>query len=168
MKELKDLRDLLGHEIQVLYDGEVLLIAGLERMIKKANNAELKVAFQQHKEETQRHKVRLEQAAKILGISPEGDGNPSMKGLLVEGEKVMHKDATPETLDAALIAGAQKVEHYEICGYGTAAWYSAELGFEEITQLLRQTLEEEKATDEKLNMLATTKINLKAEHPATH
>ena len=167
MKELKDLKDLLCHEVQVLYSGEKLIVGGLERMIQKASNAELKAAFHQHLEETQTHIKRLEQAATLLKIDPDGDGNPSVKGLIAEGEKVMHKDASPETLDASLIAGAQKIEHYEISGYGSAAYYAEELGLGEVATLLRQTLGEEQATDTKLNDLAKNKINRKAEQPAT-
>lgn len=162
MKELKDLTDLLGHEVQVLYNGEVLLIAALPRMIKKANNEALKAALSQHLEETQTHKQRLERAAKLLGIDPDGDGNPSMKGMIAEGEKVFHKDASPETLDAAIIAGAQKIEHYEIAGYGSAAYFAEELALQSVADLLKQTLQEEKATDAKLNDLAKSNINPKS------
>src|SRR5215218_4841847 len=114
MKEIKDLNDLLTHEIQVLYNGEQLLIAGLERMAKKASNSELKTLFQQHLEETRTHIERLKQAAGMLNIDADDDGNPSMKGLIAEGEKVMHKDTNAEVQDASLICGAQKIEHYEI------------------------------------------------------
>ncbi len=163
MKELKNLRDLLCHEVQVLYSAEKLLIAGIERMVMKANNMELKAAFLQHLEETRIHIERLEQAAQLLNIDADGDGNPAMKGLIAEGEKVMHKDTNPETLDATLIAGAQKIEHYEISGYGSAAYYAEELELFDVANLLRETLNEEQATDEKLNELAKTKINLKIE-----
>ena len=162
MKELKDLNDLLGHEIQVLYSGERLLVAGIKRMIEKANNLELKVAFQLHLEETETHISRLEQAAKMMNIDPEGDGNPSMKGLLAESEKAMHKDSTPETMDATLIAAAQKIEHYEIAGYGTAAVYAEELGYYSMAKMLKETLDEEIATDTRLNNLAIGKINRQA------
>jgi len=164
MKEIKDLNDLLTHEIQVLYNGEQLLIAGLERMAKKASNSELKTLFQQHLEETRTHIERLKQAAGILNIDADDDGNPSMKGLIAEGEKAIHKDANNEVQDASLICGAQKIEHYEIAGYGTAAYYAEMLGQTQVASLLRQTLEEEQATDTKLNNLAKNKINLRAQH----
>lgn len=163
MKELKNLHDLLCHEVQVLYSAEKQIFAGLTRMIKKTYNLELKAAFQQHLEETGTHIERLERCAQILNIDPDGDGNPAVKGLIAEGEKVMHKDTIPETLDAALIAGAQKIEHYEISGYGTAAYFALELGLTEVAMLLHETLEEEKATDLKLNNLAKLKINRKIE-----
>lgn len=164
MKELKDLNDLLTHEIHVLYSGEQLLIAGLERMIKKASNTELKGLFQQHLQETRTHIERLKQAANLLGIDADDEGNPSMKGLIAEGEKTIHKDANIEVQDASLICGAQKIEHYEIAGYGTAAYYAEMLGQEQVAALLRQTLQEEQATDTKLNNLAKSKINLRAQH----
>jgi len=163
MKELRDLDDLLFHEIQVLYSAEKLLAtAGIPRMVEKAQDEALKAALTQHLEETKIHMDRLEQAAKHFGIDPEGDGNPAMKGLIAEGEKVMHKDATPEAMDATIIAGAQKIEHYEISGYGTAAHLAESRGFTEIAGLLRKTLEEEQATDTKLNNLAKTRVNPKA------
>ena len=162
MSELKDLNDLLYHEIQVLYSGEELLVAALPRMIEKAQDSSLKAAFTQHLDETKQQIERLKQAAELLNIKYEGDGNPSMKGLIAEGEKVMHKDATPEAMDAALICGAQKIEHYEISGYGTAAHLADGLGFKVVADLLRQTLQEEQNTDTKLNDLAKNNINRKA------
>jgi ferritin-like metal-binding protein YciE len=163
MKQLKDLYDLLNHEVQMLHNVEKHQITALQRMAKKASNPELQDAFEQHLEETKIHKQRLEVIAKILNIDPEGEGNPAIKGLIAETEKVIHKDATPETLDAALIAGAQKVEHYEISGYGTAAYLAEELGLPRISELLTISLLQEQATDTILNRLAKSKINEKAD-----
>jgi ferritin-like metal-binding protein YciE len=162
MADLRDLTDLLYHEIQVLYAGEELLIDALPRMASKANDSTLKAAFEMHLDETKQQRERLKQAADLLSIDPDGDGNPSMKGLIAEGEKVMHKDASPEALDAALISCAQKVEHYEISGYGTAAHLADGLGLKMVAELLRQTLQEEQNTDTKLNDLAKSNINRKA------
>jgi ferritin-like metal-binding protein YciE len=162
MADLKTMQDLLHHELQVLYNGEQLIIAGLPRMIQHATNEELKNAFAQHLEETRRHAERLEQVAQMLNIKAEGDGNPSLKGLIAEGEKVMHKDADPDVMDATLIAGAQKIEHYEIAGYGTARYLAQMLGQTQVAEILAQTLEEEKKTDTILNNLAMSKINQKA------
>jgi ferritin-like metal-binding protein YciE len=162
MKELKNLNDMLVHEVQVMYNAEELQILALERMVSKTSNPELKNTFEQHLEETRKHKDRLEKVGKILNIDPSGEGNPAIKGLIIEGEKVLHKDATPETLDATLIAGVQKIEHYEIAGYGTAAYLAEALGMIPVWELLSQTLKEEKDTDSKLNNLAKSKINLKA------
>jgi ferritin-like metal-binding protein YciE len=162
MKVLKNLNDMLVHEIQIMYNAEELQILALQRMIDKTTNPELKNAFEQHLEETKKHKERLERIGKILNIDPGDEGNPAIKGLIVEGEKVLHKDATPETLDATLIAGVQKIEHYEIAGYGTAAYLAETLGLIPVWELLSQTLKEEKDTDNKLSNLAKSKINVKA------
>jgi ferritin-like metal-binding protein YciE len=162
MAALKNLQDLLHHEIQVLYSAENQLIKAMPRMAQKAHDQQLKNAFEMHLEQTKQQKERLKKAADLLGIDPEGDKCDSMAGLIAEGEKVMHKDATPQALDAALICGAQKIEHYEIAGYGTAAHLAEGLGLNEVHQLLSQTLNEEKNTDEKLNRLAIGYINQKA------
>ena len=163
MAALKDLTDLLNREIQVLYDAEKLLIAAIPRMAEKANDPQLKAAFRKHLEETQEHKVRLEKVAELMGIKPDGESNAGMKGLIAEGEKVMHTRATPEALDAALICGAQKIEHYEIAGYGTAAHLALGLALDPVYELLNLTLQEEQATDTRLNNLAKTNINRRAD-----
>ena len=162
MAALKDLTDLLNHEIQVLYDAEKLLIAAIPRMAEKAHDPVLKAAFLKHLEETKEHKNRLEQVARLMDINPNGDGNTGMKGLIAEGEKVMHKNASKEAMDAALICGAQKIEHYEIAGYGTAAHLALGLALDQVYNLLNMTLQEEQATDTKLNNLAKSNINRKA------
>ncbi|MBK0403867.1 DUF892 family protein [Adhaeribacter sp. BT258] len=162
MAELKDLTDLLHHEIQVMYDAENLLLTAIPRMAEKANDAELKAAFMQHLEETKMHKQRLEQAAKLLGIKPDGQDNLGMKGLIAEGEKVMKTNHSAEALDATLIACAQKIEHYEISAYGTASHLALGLALDDVHALLKKTLAEEQATDTKLNNLAKTNINRRA------
>ncbi len=165
MKEIRDLHDLLEHDIQCLYSAEKLILAGLERMKKKANNKELEAAFEQHIDETEVHVKRLKQIAEMLEIDAEDASNAGIKGLIADGEKVIHKDATDEVLDATLIAGAQKIEHFEISAYGTAAHYAEQLGLNEIADMLRTTLEEEQSTDTRLNYLAKKNINQKAMHP---
>jgi ferritin-like metal-binding protein YciE len=162
MKELKNLQDLLYHEIQVLYSGESLLEKALPRMIKNARHPVLKEALSKHLRETEHQKDVLQAIAKQLDIDVKGDSNASMKGLIAEGEKVMHKDATDEAMDAAIICGAQKIEHYEIAGYGTAAYYAELLGHASVAQQLRQVLMEEQECDTKLNALAKSTINQKA------
>ena len=134
----------------------------MPRMIDRAKNEGLKNLLRYHLAETDQHKVALEAICKTLGIEPQGDFNPGMKGILEEGEMVMAKDATDEGMDAALIAGAQKVEHYEISGYGSAAHYAEMLGYEGISKRLRLTLEEEQQADTKLNFLAKNIINPRA------
>jgi ferritin-like metal-binding protein YciE len=163
MKQLKNLNDLLNHEIQMLHNVEKYQLLGLERMKRKATDSQLTDAFVAHLEQTELQKHRLEVIAKILEIDPAGAGSPSIKAMLLETEKIIHKDATPETLDAALIAAAQKIEHYEIASYGTAAYLAQELGLPRISELLTISLEEEKLTDRKLTRLAKTSVNMKAE-----
>jgi ferritin-like metal-binding protein YciE len=163
MTEIKNLEQLFFHEIQVLWSAEKMLVEAMPKMIEKATHPGLKQSLALHLAETDQHKIALEAICKQLGIEPEGDFNPGMEGILKEGEKVMAKDATPETMDATLIAGAQKVEHYEISGYGSAAYYAEMLGYEGIAKRLRLTLAEEQDADTKLNFLAKEIINPRAQ-----
>jgi len=165
MNAIRNIRDLFYHEIQVLWSAENMLVEMMPLMIEKAKNEGLKNLLAPHHAETQQHKTALEAICKQLEIDPEGDFNPGIKGILEQGEKVMAKDATDEAMDAALIAGAQKVEHYEISGYGSAAYYAEMLGYEGIAQRLRLTLEEEQQADTKLNFLAKNLVNPKANVP---
>ncbi|MGC4057832.1 MAG: DUF892 family protein [Chitinophagaceae bacterium] len=139
-----------------------MLAEEMPEMIEKATNFGLKKALEMHLAETRQHLVALEAICKQLNIEPEGDFNPGMKGMLEEGTKVMNKDTTPAAMDAAIIAGAQKVEHYEISGYGSAAYYAEMLGLEGIAKRLRLTLTEEQEADTKLNFLAKSIVNPKA------
>lgn len=167
MTEIKSLEQLFYHEIQVLWSAEKMLVESMPKMIERAKNLGLKKSIAMHLAETEEHLAALDMIAKQLGIDPQGDFNPGMKGILEEGEKVLAKDATDEAMDAALIAGAQKIEHYEIAGYGTAAYYAEMLGYEGIAQRLRLTLAEEQNADTKLNFLAKKLINPKTrEHVA--
>lgn len=166
MTEIKDLEQLFHHEIQVLWSAEKMLTEAMPKMIERAKHEALKKNLALHLAETDQHKVALEMICKQLGIDPEGDFNPGMRGILNEGEKVMAKDVTDEAMDAALIAGAQKVEHYEISGYGTAAHYADMLGYDAIASRLRLTLEEEQQADTKLNFLAKEVINRKVQMAA--
>ncbi|MGY2131184.1 YciE/YciF ferroxidase family protein [Hymenobacter sp. HD11105] len=163
MADLRTLEDLLTHEIQCLHSAETLLLSGgMPRMVQKTENQELKEAFELHMKETEQQVERLKQAAQILGIDPDGDASAGMKGLIADGEKAMHKDAEPEVLDAALIGGAQKIEHYEIASYGTAIALARQLGRQEIASLLHTSLEEEKKTDQILTRIAEGNINKQA------
>ena len=163
MTEIKDLEQLFYHEIQVLWSAEKMLTESMPLMIEKARHPALKKNLALHLAETDQHKVALEMICRQLGIDPAGDFNPGMKGILEEGQKVMSKDATNEAMDAALIAGAQKVEHYEISGYGSAACYADMLGYPAIASKLRLILEEEQQADTKLNFLAKEVINTRAQ-----
>ena len=168
MTEIRNLSDLFYHELQVLWSAEKMLLEAMPLMIDRAQNEGLKKMLSMHLAETDQHKVALEGICKQLGIDPEGDYNPGMKGIIQEGEKVMAKDATPEAMDAALITGAQKVEHYEISGYGSAAHYAEMLGYEGIAQRLRLTLGEEQEADTKLNFLAKNLVNVRAQFAEAH
>ena len=162
MTEIKDLKDLFFHEIQVLWSAERMLVEAMPQMISRAKNEGLKNLLALHHAETQQHQTALEAICKQLEIDPEGDFNPGMKGIIEEGQKVMSKEATDEAMDATIIAGAQKVEHYEISGYGSAACYAEMLGYDAIAKRLRLTLEEEQQADTKLNALAKNLINARA------
>lgn len=162
MTEIKDLEQLFYHELQVLWSAEKMLLEAMPQMIENARHFGLKKNLAAHLAETDQHKVALEMICKQLGIDPGGDFNPGMNGIIQEGEKVMSKDVTDEALDAAIIAGAQKVEHYEISGYGSAACYAEMLGYEGIAKRLRLILAEEQDADTKLNFLAKEIINQRA------
>lgn len=159
MNPVRNIEDLFYHELQVLWSAENMLVEMMPDMIEKARNEGLKKLLAMHHAETRDHKSAVEFICKELNIDPQGDFNPGMRGILEEGNKVMAKDATEEAMDAALIAGAQKVEHYEISGYGTAAYYAEMLGYEGIAKRLRLILAEEQDADTKLNFLAKGLIN---------
>jgi ferritin-like metal-binding protein YciE len=160
--KLNNLRDLFIHDIQDTYDAEKQITKALPQMIAAADSQQLRAAFEKHLNQTQEQVRRLEQIFHILGEPVKGQECKGMRGLIEEGEKMMMEDATPEVRDAALIAAAQKVEHYEIASYGTARAYAELLGEHEVDSLLLQTLDEEGKADEELSMLAMTRENLKA------
>jgi ferritin-like metal-binding protein YciE len=162
MIEIKDLQQLFFHELQLLWSAENLLAQAMPKMIFRAKNEGLKRNIVLHLAETDLHKAALESICKQLGIDPQGEFNPGMRGILEEGEKVMAKDATDEAMDAALIATAQKVEHYKISGYGSAACYAEMLGYAGIAKRLRLNLADEQDADTKLNFLAKEIINHRA------
>ena len=149
MPKLTSLDDLLVHE--------------LPKMIKAASHPELQSAFEEHLEQTEGQVERLDQVFKLLGVPAKGRKCEGMAGLIEEGKKVMEEDADPAVRDAALIASAQKVEHYEIASYGCVCTYAEMLGYDQVHDLLGQNLEEEETTDEKLTELAESVINIEAE-----
>ncbi|WP_247235371.1 ferritin-like domain-containing protein [Telluribacter sp. SYSU D00476] len=161
--KMMKLDDLLEHQLQDLYSAENQIIEALPLMQEKASNPQLKKAFEMHLEQTRQQKERLEKVAELLDIKIKGEKCKAMEGIIKEAQSFLKEDASPEVMDAGLIAEAQRVEHYEIAGYGTARHYAEELGHKEAAQLLGQTLEEEKSTDEKLNKLAIERVNVKAE-----
>ena len=164
--EMQDLQDLFVEQLRDLYNAEKQLVKALPKMAKKASDDSLKQAFTTHLEETKGHVERLEQIFESLGKRAGGKTCKAMKGLVEEGQEAMEEDATPEVLDAALIAAAQRVEHYEIAGYGTVRAYAKLLGNSEAAKLLQQTLDEEGSADKKLTKLAESTINVEAEQNA--
>ena len=133
-----------------LYDAEKQLVKALPKMAKAAGSDELRTAFENHLEETKGHVQRLEQAFELLEEKAKSKPCEAMKGLIAEGQEAMEEDFSEPLLDSAIICAAQKVEHYEIAGYGTVTAWARVLGLEDVAELLEQTLEEEKAADEKL------------------
>jgi len=161
--ELNSLQDLFVEDLKDLYSAETQLTKALPKMAKAATDPDLKQAFQTHLAETEVQIERLEKILEELDESPKGKKCKAMEGLIEEGKELMDEDAEPEVLDAGLIGAAQKVEHYEIAGYGTVRTYAQMLGNDEAARLLQQTLDEEGMTDKKLTKLAMQCINVEAE-----
>src|SRR5690606_24975718 len=159
---MKNLEELFEHQLKDLYSAEDQLTEALPKMAKKAKDAKLKKAFEDHLEETKEHKARLEEICDELDIDPKGETCKAMKGLIKEAEDFLDEVKDPEVKDAGMIAEAQRVEHYEISGYGTAVRYAKELGHDSIAKKLQKTLDEEYQADETLNDLAEDRLNRKA------
>jgi ferritin-like metal-binding protein YciE len=159
--ESNRLKHLYVEELKDLYSAESQMVKALPKMIKAATSEDLRAGFEEHLEQTKGHVSRLEEIFKALGESPKGKRCKGMEGLIKEGGEMIEEDPAPEELDAGLISAAQRVEHYEIAGYGCVSTYAKLLGEDEAVSLLRETLEEEKKTDEKLTQLAES-INLAA------
>ena len=159
--ESNRLKHLYVEELKDLYSAESQIVKALPKMIKAATSEDLRAGFEEHLEQTKGHVSRLEEIFKALGESPKGKKCKGMEGLIKEGAEMIGEDLVPEELDAGLISAAQRVEHYEIAGYGCVSTYAKLLGEGAAESLLRQTLEEEKETDEKLTDLANS-INLEA------
>lgn len=152
---LTTLNDVLVDQVSDLYDAERQLVQALPKMTQAAHDEELRKALQMHLEQTRNHVQRLEEVFRTMGMSPTVEHCEAMEGLIREGEKVMQQGGDPTACDAALIAGAQRVEHYEIAGYGTARTLADELGMDEVSNLLEETLDEESAADSMLTKIAT-------------
>ena len=157
--KLNSLRDVLSECVRDLYSAETQLLKALPRMAKAASSPELKTAFTTHLEETRGQAARLELICEKMGIKAKGKTCAAMKGLIEEGSEVIGEDGTPAAKDAAMIVAAQKIEHYEISGYGSCRTFATILGEEEIAGLLSQTLEEEGAADKKLTTIAEATVN---------
>ena len=158
----KNLRDLLIVQLQDLYSAEKQIVEALPKMSEAAESTKLKKSFDTHLEQTHHQIERLREAFEHLGEKVNGKVYVGMQGLIKEGEEVLKEEMNAEVRDAALIAAAQKVEHYEIAGYGTARAYARLLKDETLDMLLLLSLDEEGQTDEQLTNLAMTSINLEA------
>jgi ferritin-like metal-binding protein YciE len=160
--EMESLQDLMIEEMRDLYNAETQLTKALPKMAKKASNPQLRKAFETHLRETEGQIQRLQKIFDKLGKKPTGKKCAAMAGLVEEGKEMMGEDMDEETMDAALISIAQKVEHYEIASYGTVRTWANLLGDEQTAKLLQQTLDEEGKTDKLLTELAESSINLEA------
>ncbi len=160
---LNSLRDLFEHELHDLYDAERQVIEALPKMEQAASAQELQRAFRKHLEQTRNQRTRLEQVMRQIGVQPNGMKCKGMEGLIREGEELIKERGNPDVKDAALIGAAQKVEHYEMAGYGTARTFARMLGETQAAGMLQQTLDEEGNTDKELTMLAESRINRDAQ-----
>jgi ferritin-like metal-binding protein YciE len=160
--QLNTLKDLYIHELKDLFSAEQQLVKALPKMAKAAANKELAVGFQQHLEQTKEHAQRLQQILSNHQQTTRGPKCKGMEGIVAEGAEMIEEEADEEVKDAGLIAAAQRVEHYEMAGYGTARTYAELLGDKEGQKLLQTTLEEERQTDQKLSKLAASAINVAA------
>jgi ferritin-like metal-binding protein YciE len=159
---IASLRDLYVEQLRDLYDGENQIIKALPKMIESTESEELRSALEEHLEITRQQAQRLETIFEGLGEDAKGEKCKGMEGIIKEGSEVVKEDMSDTVKDAAIIASAQRVEHYEIAGYGTVRTYADLLGEEQAVELLQQTLDEEKEADEKLSQLAE-EINVEAE-----
>jgi ferritin-like metal-binding protein YciE len=159
---LTTLEELLTEELKDLYSAETQLTKALPKMAKAATNPQLRKAFEAHLKETEGHVQRLEKVCEQLDIKPHGKKCVGMEGLIEEGKELLAEESEPAVLDAGLIGAAQKVEHYEMSAYGTAIAHAEQLGQAQAASILQQTLNEEKAADEKLNQIAEGMVNAEA------
>lgn len=157
--KLQSLDDLLIYEMKDLLDAEKQLVKALPKLAKAASNPELEKAFTEHCEETKNQVKRLEQAFEILDSRPSRQSCAAMKGLIEEGQEMMEEDAESNVRDAGLIACAQRVEHYEIAGYGSAVTFAKKLGHDDVASLLQENLSEESTADKKLTRIAEKWVN---------
>lgn len=161
-KELNSMEELLVMELGDLYDAEQRITDALPKMAEAASSPELSRAFTEHLQQSKRHISRLEQCFVQLGKSVKAETCDAMKGLISEGEEIVSATGDANVKDAALIGAAQRVEHYEIAGYGTARTFAEHLGHDDIARLLQMTLDEEAEMDKRLTQLAEENVNVKA------
>jgi ferritin-like metal-binding protein YciE len=161
-KDIKNMDDLFVHTLRDIYYAEKQIVKALPDMIEKSSDPQLKQSFQTHLRETENHVKRLEQVFQFAGMRPQGVDCPAIDGIIEEAQDVASEVEKKPVLDAALIAAAQAVEHYEITRYGTLISWANQLGRRDCVTLLQQNLDEEKATDKKLTAMAESQVNRKA------
>ena len=161
-ESLNSFDDLFSHQLEDLYDAELQLTEALPKMADAASAGDLRNAFNTHLMETRDQVKRLEQVFQRLGKSPKRQSCPAMKGLIKEGQEAISATGDPSVKDAALIASAQRVEHYEIAAYGTLRTLARQVGLNDVASLLQKTLDEEGSCDKKLTAIAESHINQQA------
>ena len=161
--KMRTLEDVYVDLLKDLYSAEKQLVKALPKMAKGAQSSDLQKAFQDHLRQTEGQVERIERIFTEMGGSPRGKKCVGMEGLVEEGNELLKEDAEPDALDAGLIAAAQKVEHYEIAGYGTARAWAQQLGYDKAARLLQQTLEEESMANELLTRIAESHVNMEAQ-----
>ena len=161
-KDIKTMDDLFVHTLRDIYYAENQILKALPEMIEKASDPQLKQAFQMHLGETKNQITRVEQVFKMHGVEAKGIDCPAIDGIIEEANEIAGEVEDKEVLDAALVAAAQAVEHYEITRYGTLMAWAKQLGRNDCATVLQKNLDEEKATDKKLTQIAEAKLNLKA------
>src|SRR3712207_274237 len=160
---MDSLRELLEEELKDIYSAEKQFMAAMPRIAKKASSEELKMAMQEHMEQTRGQIERLERVFESIGKPAKAKTCEAMKGLIKEAQEMANEDGEDAVIDAAIIAGAQKIEHYEIASYGTARTWARQVGANEAAELLQETLDEEGEADKRLNQLAESFVNPEAE-----
>jgi ferritin-like metal-binding protein YciE len=164
--KLESLHDLYLSELSDLYSAEKQIVKALPKMIQKTESPELKQALEDHLEETKGHVERLEQVFEMHAESPKRQKCKGMEGILAEGDEMVGRDAAPAVRDAAIISAGQRVEHYEMAAYGTVRTYADQLGHGRAAAVLQETLDEERAADEKLTSIAKSRVNVEATQTA--
>ena len=159
---LDTMQDLLIHQLKDIYSAEQMLTKALPKLKDRASTEELATAFGDHLEETKKQIARLDQAFGILGEQPGGVKCKAMEGLIAEADELLNEDGNDAVIDAAIIAAAQRVEHYEVSAYGSAKAFATLLGLSDVVKLLNETQQEETAADKKLSLIATAEVNARA------
>lgn len=162
--KLHSLEDLFHEQVRDMYDAERQLVKALPKMAKAASSDELRSAFEEHLDQTRGQVERLERVFEMLGKKPRAKTCDAMEGMIDEGEDIIDADAEPMVRDAGLIAAAQRVEHYEIAGYGCLRTWAHQMNNHELADLIEQTLREEKEADQKLTQIAEGMVNQAAQH----